>query len=106
MLAQVPLLFPHLNVLLSVEFGLRARRAAGDKGAGARDTTAAGRESPATGRDVTAAAHDVTAAARDVTATARSQLAAIGCGDLAQNPGGAVSGGQAQRIAQIGRAHV
>src|SRR5690625_3083626 len=85
MLAQDPLLFPHLNVLQNVEFGLRARRAARDTGTGARDTTAAGRGVPAT--------------ARDGTAAARSQLAAIGCGDLAQNPGGAVSGGQAQRIA-------
>src|SRR5690625_4838984 len=85
MLAQDPLLFPHLNVLQNVEFGLRARRAARDTGTGARDTTAAGRGVPAT--------------ARDVTATARAHLAAIGCGDLAQNPGGAVSGGQAQRIA-------
>lgn len=99
MLAQDPLLFPHLNVLQNVEFGLRARRMAGGKGTGGRDTTAAGREAPAAARDVTATARDVTAAARDVTATARAHLAAVGCGDLAPNPGGAVSGGQAQRIA-------
>lgn len=64
LLAQDPLLFPHLSVLQNVEFGLRSRQTPGD-----------------------------------VTVRARAQLEQMGCTELAENPGAAVSGGQAQRIA-------
>ena len=87
LLAQEPLLFPHLTALENVAFGPRARRAA------------AGRH---TGGDRRArAAYDVPRrlTRRAARATAQEWLERVGVGHLAHRRPHQLSGGQAQRVA-------